>query len=349
MLEILQLPHGPGVVVHAAELLELICVAELLGDEHEDQGWSLLLASPEFRAEVMKGVQCRREAALMVVGQVWHLGIPAHCQVLAAMPGLAEALTDCCSYNDCREIGSVLDSLLCWEEGRGFLDQHPALMQALASRLDTDAHFADSMVELLEQWAGWEDVEDAAVEWFLQQPLLVEAVLRMLVNDDSYCARKVLQWLRREPALMEALLRQPPLVAKVLQGLVRHNRRRQRRAMAPMGDDRPCIQQLLVEGLATPELAPQALSVMLGLLGSGDSSKLSVGVFEAVGVIQSKLGSCDVEWGGELAAVAARAAPVVHAEQQLQALCRGVGEVRIAAAAAARVTHRAMLKSIGST
>jgi hypothetical protein len=227
--------------------------------------------------------------------------------------------------------------MLSSEPGWEFLEQHPELLQALVTRLDTNRSFVEQVVDLLLHWA---DCDDDMVWWVLGQPLLMEAVLRMLVKHDSWGCTEVVKWLQGDPSLMEALLRQPPLVADVLLGLVHHKRRHQRLALASATGDEyefPCIQQLLVEGLATPDFVARALAVMLGLLGSG-SDQLSAGVFEAMGIIQRKLrshpSSARVVWGRELAVVAAKAAPVLQATEQLQALRQVVVEVQGAAAAA---------------
>jgi hypothetical protein len=98
LMELLALPHGPAIVLRAEQLMELICEHELWWPEHEHQGWSLLLALPEFCAEVLAGVWEGREQALMAVDRVLHLAVPEHCQVLAGLPDLAPALVHCCLY-----------------------------------------------------------------------------------------------------------------------------------------------------------------------------------------------------------------------------------------------------------
>jgi hypothetical protein len=331
LMEVMQLPHGPAAVARAGALLEQIFSEDVLGPDHPE-GWLLLLGAPDFGAELVDGVRLGGETALLIVYEVWAQRVPAHCQALVAIPGLADALAECCRRDeDLPGVDDVLCELLYCEEGQAYLGQHPALLEALVTRLLLKKEYALPIWETLADWDGADD-------WLLQQPLLLEGMMRALVAADStWDTNEVVERLRGDAPFMEALLRQPAAVEELLRVLVRRYCHPQPPGGPPAGDR--STQLMLVEGLAAPEVAPRALALLLGLLVKGDP-ELSAGVFEAMNLIQRTSDFTSVgAWGGELAAIAARAGPVQQADERLQALRQGREVVQSGAVAAAAVVH----------
>jgi hypothetical protein len=331
VLELIQSPHGPAAVAVAPNLRDAIFKCNVLGDDNELEGWARLFAAPEFDCtDLVRGVRQGGTAYLLVVERVWHEQMPALITALLAIPGLADALAQCCSMNGfCPAVDACLAYALDCEALQASLEQQPVLLQALLARLRSHKQYAHVLWECL---AG----DDIWSDWVLQQPVLLDGVVAALVvADGSLWAEEVLLGLLGlAPSLVhESLLRQPSAVEELLRVLVRGYW--QATGQALTSD----TQYMLLEGLANPQLAQRALVLLPGLLAKGDA-ELSTGVFEAMHFLQMRLGPGSLDWGVELAATSSGGAAVMCAEGQLQALRRGVGEAEKAAAAAAAATQQ---------
>jgi hypothetical protein len=330
LMELLRLPQGLAAVVQASDLLMAIFSRRLLGD-HEQEGLELLLAAPGFAAKLVEGLGRQQEEWLMVVEAVNH-GEQAYTQALLAIPGLGEALAQCCSMGaHYRALDWILGDALTNEVLQAYLAQQPVLLQALVARVrayeEHSKYFWDCLAEV-----------DGGDGWLLQQPALLDGVVAALAvvgrTVRSGGARAVAERLLEvAPSLVcESLVRQPCVLEELLRVLVQRHWH-PHDGNLHSGD----IQLMLLGKLAASGSAPHALVLLPGLLAKGDA-ELSTGVFEAMHLMQSRMEPG--KWGAELAAISSKGAEMLCAEEQLQALRQGVEEVDRATAAAAAVTQQ---------
>jgi hypothetical protein len=341
LLQLLDLPHGPKAVVGAPHLMDALCACYawdtddgLLDPEQQWECFALLLEAPDFLTWLVEGLRWGSETCLTAVQAVLGEVGSELTQALLAVPGLGDALAQCCSVAGSHlALDWFLGDALGRVELQEYLGQHPALLEALVARLlrklDSDGYF-------------WSCLMDAdSDEWLVQQPALLDAVVHELVGSHSfYCwtGQVVERLLEASPSLVcESLLRQP----SAMEGLLRVQGQRCQQQHPPQGT--PADQQdwprMLLGELAHPQLAPRALLRLPGLLAKGEA-ELSTGVFEAMHVVQSCMAPGGLPWGAELAATSSRGAAVLCAEGQLQALRQGVEEVQRATAAAAAGTRQ---------
>jgi hypothetical protein len=290
---------------------------------------------------VVEGVHAGDVACLAVVEWVLDGGSTGQLQLLLDMPGLGDALTQCCSADEyCAAVDWFLGDALHDEQLQEYLGQHPPLLHALVERL----RWSEGRAKHFWKCLLGDDVGDG---WLLQQPMLLDSVVAALVLGGSSSSSDMYEVMRRllwsGPSLVfESLLRQPGVLKELLRVLVRCYWRPQ----PGTSSDDAATHLLLLQELAGSELAPRAMAMLPGLLAEGDA-ELSAGVFEAMNVMQVRMegaashpDSEGFDWGEELAASSSRAAPVLCAEEQLQTLRQGVEEVHTATAAAAATTRQ---------
>jgi hypothetical protein len=327
---LVQLPHGPQAVVHAPRLLNYIFQHGLLGPVRGPDAWARLLVSQEFATGLVAGVREGNSACLAVVGCVWSGNVPAHTQALLAMPGLGDALVRCCSRDGATPaVDGVLGSALRSKAVQAYLAQQPVLLQALAARLSRKPEQATMLISRMTS-------AYPLPNWVLQHPVLLDQVVHALVvARPSGDVSALVSYLLHVGASLvcESLLRQPSAVAELLRVGVR---RRGRLLFGVGGID---AQQLLLEGLVNSSLAPRVLAMLPSLLEEGDAD-LSLGVFTAMHLIQTRLGPGSLNWCQELASTSSRGGEVLCAEGQLQALYQGLEEMKQATAAAAAATRQ---------
>jgi hypothetical protein len=328
LFELLRLPRGPAAVMRWPVVLHAIFTRRLLG-QHQQEGLGLLLAAPAFASGLVSGLQRKQEACLAVVGAVWDSGDPEQVQALLAVPGFGEALAQCCSVDEhCPALDWILGDALSDEVLQAYLAQQPVLLQALVARLRLLEEHSDYFWDCLAD-------DDSGDGWLMQQPGLLDGVVAALVVERWYSAHAAAaRLLEVGPTLLESLMRQPGVLEELLRVLVQ-------RHWHPPADSHPSghAQQLLLEGLADSDLAHRALALLPGLLAKGDA-ELSIGVFEAMRLIQARMVPGSMDWCQELAATSSSGAGVLCAEGQLQALRQGVEEVDRATAAAAATTRQ---------
>jgi hypothetical protein len=328
LMELIRLPHGSKAVVRARHLLRATFRFHLLGPEHKEEGWALLLAAPGFSSELVGGVCKEEDWALEIVEVVWQGGVPEHFDALQAMPGLSRALAGNCQVDwDCAPVDRMLaDAVAGSPVMQAYLAQEPELLDALLLRLRTYPEYSGFFWHCLAEF-------DVGYEWVLQQPNVLDAVVAALVvvvssrSDQHDVAERLLEM---APVLVrESLLRQPSALEDMLRTLVRWYW--QLRSPTSCDCDVPLM---LLNSLASSNLAPRAQALLQGLLAKSDA-ELSTGVFEAVHLIQMRMWPMGMDWCPELAATCSRGAVIVDAEEQLQALRQGVAEVQGAAASTA--------------
>jgi hypothetical protein len=328
LMELLRLPQGPAAVMHMPSLLVAIFTSSLLGP-HQQEGWALLMATPVFATQLLEGLGRQQEEWLAVVEAVWESVEPAHTLALLAIPGLGDALAQCCNIaEDCCALDWILGDALTDEVLQAYLAQQPVLLQALVARLRLVPEHSSYLWDCLGE-------DDSGDGWLLGPPWVMDGVVAGLVVARCYPALAAAErLLDAHPAMLESLLRQPSAVEGLLRVLVRHYWR-------PPPDRTPCgfTQLRVLEALADSHLAPQALVLLPGLLAKGDA-ELSVGVFEAMHLIQSRMAPGSMDWCQDLAATSSSGAEVLGVEGQLQSLRQGAEEVQRATAAAAAATRQ---------
>jgi hypothetical protein len=344
LMELLRLPHGPEAVVQTPHLMGTIFPwaiwdfeEGLLGPGHTWDGLGLLLRAPDFHRWLVQGLARHSAACLSIVGWVWRENEAWYTQALLAVPGLGDALAQCCSMDSSiLAVDRIMGYALCDEELQEYLAREPQLLQALVARLFLKKENA---------YRFWNCLVDdgSGDEWLLQQPALLDGVLRdLVVADSSWCVGWVVgRLLVVAPNLVcESLMRQPAVVEGMLRVLVQRSRQQQLPANSGSDDEDDEVNwpRLLLEGLANSHLASRMLSLLLGLLTRGDA-ELSAGVFEAMHLMQSRTNTSRLIWG-ELAVTSSRGAAVLCAEGQLQALRQGMEQVEAAAAATAATTQQ---------
>jgi hypothetical protein len=335
LLQLLELPHGPKAVVGAPRLMDALCACyawdtgeDLLNHEQQWECFALLLDAPDFHTWLVEGLRRGSETCLTAVQAVLGEVGSELTLALLAVPGLGDALVQCCSIaGSSLALDWFFGDALGGVELQEYLGQHPALLQALVARL----------LRKLDSGYFWSCLVQAdSDEWLLQQPVLLDAVVHELVGSRSHCqwtGEVVGRLLGVAPSpVSESLLRQPSAVEELLRVFGRRCQQQQPPQGAPANQqDWP---RLLLGELAKPQLAPRALLLLPGLLAQGDA-ELSAGVFEAMNVIQSHIAPGTLDWVAELAATCSRGGAVLCAEEQLPALQQGVEQVQMAIATAA--------------
>jgi hypothetical protein len=333
LMELIRLPHGPKAVAAMPGLLDTIFVypteEAVLGPDQVAEAWALLLAAPDFTSWLMEGLQRGEEACFEVVGSVLGVEYSERTQQLLALPGLGDALAQTCNDKDHWHPADWLpgDALL-YGQLQEYLAQQPRLFHALVARLFR------GVGNVYYFWDCLQD-EDRGDGWLVQQPLLLDYVVRDLVvgNSCRWAGRVVKRLLDAgSSAVCESLLRQPHVLRALLQALGR--RCRQQQPPDDASTDQQDWQRVLLQELAASEQAPQALALLLGLLAR-DDAELSAGVFGAMHLFQMHMDTGSRSWCQELAATCSRGADILHSEGQLQALRQGVEQVQGATAAAA--------------
>jgi hypothetical protein len=338
LMEVVRLPQGRKAVTATSNLLDTFFVADfeetvlgrqqVLSDGQVSEARALLLASTDFTTWLVEGLQQGDQMCLGVVGCVLEHVDSQHTQQLLAIPGLGDALVQCCNDpNFYPALDWLLGGALSYVQLQQYLDQQPQLLQALITRLFQRVGDVEYF------WCCLED--DARGDWWLlQQPALLDGVLRGIVVDGSGWTDNVVpRLLFLDPsAVCGSLMRQPHVLRTLLMALGRHCQQQQPADGASA--DQQDWQRKLVAELACTEHALRALALLPGLLAEG-SAELSAGVFEAMHLMQSRLWPSRWPWGAELAATSSKGTSVMNLEGQLQALRQGVEEVQGATAAAA--------------
>jgi hypothetical protein len=344
LMEMLRLFHGPGAVMQVPGLLVAIFEGGLLGPEHKEEGWGLLLAAPPLAGQLVDDLLQYGTTSLSIVEAVLSEDVPELTQALLAVPGLGGALA-CCVYTGhvCPAVDHLLGVALGDQMLQAYLAQEPQLLEALLLRLQVNqGDHAECF------WHSLAD-DDSGDDWLLQQLVVLDGVVAGLAVVDSIAdtERVVERLLGVAPSLVcQSLLRQPEALEELLRTLVRCC------WQAPAGRARSYgAQLLLLEGLAESELAHCALLLLPYMLTQGDA-ELSAGVFEAMHLIQKRITQSCSCWAGALAATSSRGAAVLCAEEQLAALRQAMEKVQQATVAAAAATqqlheqHKAVVEAV---